>query len=150
VSNGWRTRRDGPVQIQVPEEWVDLDEGTGPMVMAEPERTDGGFRANVVVLHRESEQPVHEAGALAIAEVFALPAPTHVLSNDVWDLPEGPGRMLDFLWWQGDVCVSVLRWTVATGRRVVEVTASVGVLDRTGYEELLVAVAARLAVEEDR
>lgn len=115
--------------VPVPDGWVVLDDSADSVVLAWPERTDGGFRANAVLTRRPSDEPVPVASADTIAATLALQREAQVLAVEVLPDSTVPGRLVTYVYESDETVVSVLHFVHATGTAHVHLTASCAIDD---------------------
>ncbi|WP_270981094.1 hypothetical protein [Clavibacter sp. CT19] len=130
------------ITMGMPTTWEILETGDDRVVViAEPQRKDATFRANAVVLVRESTETIVELGARCIAQAHAYSGWSHVYSDMEWNRDDAMGRVVHYLYEASGVCVAVAQYVFSTGSRSIEVTGSCDVVDLLAYDEMFNMIA---------
>lgn len=142
MSDMWMTFETPLVSLGRPESWEQLPTGDDRVVVvAEPVERNPRFRANAVVLVRESTETIVELGARCIAQALAYPGFSHVYSDLEWKGEGRVGRTVNYFYEASGVCVAVAQYAFTTGTHAIEITGSCDMIDVLQYDELFTRIA---------
>ncbi|MCJ1712978.1 hypothetical protein [Curtobacterium sp. VKM Ac-2922] len=145
---GWRPLTTDLVDLLVPEQWETVEPRGGLLAVAEPRSDEVEFRANAVLVVRETAEPIHALGAQAIAEALAYPGWSHVVADQPWEYADdNEGRVVESLYEDLGVCVNVTRFLLSTSSHCIDLTTSASIRDRFRVESLFEMIAGGITVK---